>query len=89
MPRFENTDDAGSTAIRDYCRESGNGSSTFDFCADCAEDVRGLSLHEAGVSAYNGEPAGFLDGDVDAPPYDDGEYFCAVCGATLTDRKDG
>ena len=88
MPRFENTDNAGSTAIRDYCRTSGNGSSTFDVCHRCAEDVRGLTPAEAGFSLNDRhEPQGFLDGAVEHPDYEDDEYLCAVCGKTLTSRN--
>lgn len=88
MPRFENTDPAGSTAIRDACRESGNGSSTFDLCHDCGQAGDGEPLSALDLTPYNGEPAGVLADVGDHPPYAECDYACDCCGAPLTADDD-
>ena len=81
MPRLENTGDAVSA----WSEKSGEGSSTFDLCQDCAEEHEGTTLAEAGLKPYHtGEPSGTLEGEVDHPSYSDDSYVCACCEADLT-----
>ena len=91
-------DDAAYDALCDQ------GSSTFDVCADCYDDLGGDGApwpeDEPELAPYNDEPdpekvGGYVvTGDLDHPDYDEeaamGEpYRCAVCGAVLEDEADG
>lgn len=78
------------------------GSSTFDLCADCYDDIGGDGApwpHNPELAAYNGEPDAALvggyevTGELEHPNYDDeatlGEpYHCAICDRTLMEVND-
>lgn len=70
----------------DYDPSSGDGSPTFDCCTSCASDF------EEGDSMPEYTQAGIGEGvvgvtDVDHPPYEECDYACEVCGASL-DKED-
>ena len=83
MPRLAND---GAAVAEWYKDAGGNGSSTWDFCRDCA-DCWEESL--AGLTPYNGDPKGDELTDGGCAPcyeteYEEGnEYPCAVCGVVL------
>lgn len=74
-----------------WCEETGNGSSTYDVCYDCHEELEmNPFAYDYKLVPYgNGEPVGSLGwgGDVDHPPYSDEliKHECAVCGANLSE----
>ena len=93
MPRVENVGrnvDGWAKSSRGYA------SSTYDVCRGCneqlADDPHAFDAH---LQPYNPDEPQGVDGwagDVSHPPYTedecDGEYYCAVCSAALTDDDD-
>ena len=88
MPRVENL----GPELDAFCRETGNGSSTYDVCAECAEELRDdPHCHNDKLKPFNGDPQGSegWGGDVEHPPYDELDYTCVICNKPLTDEEDG
>jgi len=88
MPRVDNQ---GKNVSHWYDNEGGgNGSSTYDVCADCATDLsHDPHYYNDILTPFNGDPQG-EDGWVDDgcchPSYTNGDdYFCAVCNKLLTE----
>jgi hypothetical protein len=87
MPRVQNI---GSN-VDQSCKESGNGSSTYDICRYCHQklkkDPNGFNDQ---LTPYNGDPQG-TDGWGDAyhygGSYEDDGYECAICARPLTDAE--
>lgn len=71
-----------------HCQKTGDGSSTHDVCADCAQ---GFSEHfptlEPALEPGNGDPQGDAGWQLgaDHPPYSDCDYSCELCHVKLTD----
>ena len=88
MPRMEiePADESTEVAFKLW-QKKGDGSTTFDVCQTCADEVDGLSLRDISdkLKPKNGEPSGSycLTGEVEHPPYEDEEYFCEICGQKL------
>lgn len=86
MPRIYLTGEA----ISKYCEESGNGSSNYDLCASCYEEVMAdPESYLDDFEPYNGEPkpTGF-EGEGEHPPYDECDYDCELCKTPLTEEDD-
>lgn len=88
MPRVE----ALGKNIDKFCRETGDGSSTYDVCRDCHNDlVNDPHCYDDELGVYNGEPDEPEDGwggEVEHPDYVDEDYRCAVCNELLTEEDD-
>jgi hypothetical protein len=90
MPRVANNGDT----VRIWYREEadGNGTSTHDICADCAEDPE--TARES-LEPYNGDPRGDeLDEGCPHPCYEEmyqtGEdYRCEICNKILREVDNG
>lgn len=79
--------------VHAWCERTGNGSSTYNLCRDCHDELT-VNPHAfpAVLRPYNGDPVGVdgWGGDVEHPPY--GEFEddrCACCGALLDQDRDG
>ena len=88
MPRVENC----GPAVDAFCRSTGEGASTHDICADCAQDLiddpHGFNDK---LVTYNGAEQGELgwaDEDCPHPPYEGEDYRCAICNVRLTEDDD-
>ncbi len=86
MPRCDNL----GANVNSHCRTTGNGSSTWDICNDCAERLaENPHVFDDKLRPYNGDPKG-EDGrgeNVEHPAYSDCDgYKCAVCNVLLTDE---
>ena len=84
MPRVENLGDNVST----FCEEDGNGSSTWDVCNECHEELEQDShVFDKTLAPYNGDPDGSdgRGGDCEHPPFDEMDYHCDVCGVAIND----
>ena len=90
MPRVENL---GKNVDRWWEEDGECGSSTFDVCSDCYEELA-IDPHafDDELAPYNGDPAGDAGrgGDVEHPSYGeyDIDYDCEVCRAKLTEDDD-
>lgn len=87
MPRIENIGDN----VSEYCERTGEGSSTFDICTDCASHLEtDPHVYDAILSPYNGDPEG--DEGYEAgcvhPDYDEEGYLCTFCYKPLTSIDD-
>jgi len=83
MPRIENMGEN----VSEFCEASGDGSSTFDLCACCAEVLEDdPHAYDAELEPYNGDPYGDdgYGGDCEHPDYDEEDYVCEICGDQLT-----
>lgn len=90
MPRVENL---GPNVDAWYAKSGGDGTSTYDLCAECAGELDGSPhLFNDKLQPYqHNEPQGDdgWGGEVEHPPYDDGDdYRCTVCNRRLRDDKD-
>jgi hypothetical protein len=92
MPRISN---AGIN-VKEWSERTGNGATTFDLCAECAEPLKSNPHEFDDDDNFGPEHAGEPRGDegfevgVEHPPYEhgtgDGPYLCEVCGDELTDE---
>lgn len=89
MPRIENLGDNVS-AWHD-APGNGNGSSTWDVCRHCADELE-YEPHtfDDKLVPYNDDPPGDAGrgGNCEHPPYEDGDYTCAVCNEPLIEEDD-
>lgn len=87
MPRVENI---GSNVNLWYNNPgNGNGSSTFDICKQCADELKSdPHAFDDKLKPYNGDPPGDegREGDCDHPLYQDEDYGCEVCKKSLTEE---
>lgn len=89
MPRVENMGEA----VDEWCNRTGNGSSTWDVCITCYEELdleNGTDLVNDKLEPYNGDPDGEMrGGNVEHPDFGDdlcSDYRCMVCGKPLTEE---
>ena len=92
MPRFSNE----GPAVSEWCDREGEGSSTRDLCNICADKI--VSTPWPAEATEPGEPCGVhCPGDVEHPPYREGEYQasqvwwgydCDQCGRPLGPADD-
>lgn len=75
--------------VSEYCRSTGNGSSTWDLCPNCASELDSDShCFDEKLIPYNaGEPMGDAGrgGDCGHPAYSGEDYKCEICNVELTD----
>ena len=73
--------------VLEYCRQTGNGSSTHDLCPDCANQLEDdPNCFNSILKPYNsGEPEGDRGwgGDCAHPDYADDDYKCEICKVPL------
>ena len=83
MPRIENC----GPNVDEFCRESGDGSSTHDVCAFCAPGD-GEFITDKNLTPYNGDPVGTdgWGGEVEHPCFEGEDYRCTICNAKLTEE---
>jgi hypothetical protein len=87
--------------VSEWCRLTGEGSTTHDVCLDHAYDLETNShyydhiLHPRGTNpTYGDEPQGDYGwgGDVEHPPYgemDPADRCCVICDVELLDEQEG
>ena len=87
MPRIDNC----GKNVADYCEKTGEGSSTFDVCNECASELHHFPhAFDEFLPPYNGDPLGdegYFAG-CEHPPYDECDYTCEICEAKLTAEDD-
>jgi len=85
MPRVENI----GINVNRFCCETDEGSSTFDLCKSCGQEVDDDPLvFYDDLVPYNGDPVGEQGHatGVEHPPYAETDYECEVCGKALYDE---
>lgn len=83
MPRCDNDGEN----VNEFCDRTGEGSSTFDLCKDCGEELENDPMAFVDdLKPYNGDPVGDAGHGfgADHPPYEGEEYQCEVCDKRLT-----
>jgi hypothetical protein len=87
MPRVYNI----GKSVDAFCEKTGNGSSSWDLCQDCAHDLKNdPHIFDAELIPYNGDPNGEdgREGDMEHPSYSECDYKCEVCKQPLTEDDD-
>lgn len=84
MPRVFNS----GANVDEWCRVTGEGSSTFDICRVCAQRLQINPHHFDNVLTPYGqdEPEGDAgrEGETDHPCYSEENYSCETCGRELS-----
>ncbi len=85
MPRIENTGESVDKWYEEEGRESGEGTTTADVCADCWDEYYEESFAVMGIKIYGCDPVGDSSEEIDTPvsyeyEYQTGSpYLCECC----------